>query len=595
MGSAEASVVVAIDFGTTFSGFAFAHKNQPSKIYFYYQWPETSGDQCKTNTQLYYSKQPSTGQLALQSWGAKALKDYTHAKASSGELITKFKLHLAGKQYGPNSANPLPRALSTDQVITDYLREISTFCMKHLKETYGEDEISCRDVQWLLTVPAIWDDQAKQRMKACAEAAGMVQGRKSDWSGSEGSPHPLGIILEPEAAAVYCLSQPTWGSKSVTHGKGDKFLTADLGGGTVDLVIHEKVWNNSGKVFNLEIREVAKSSGGLCGSTYVDEEFIKHLRQRIPCFNSFAQRNPITLVDNILRWWDCTKKGFDGTVPHRWSIPATLAEAWKLDDKKAGRTLRPNYNDMNFTKEDLISIFEPVVKKVIEHIEEALSPFAPGEVKSIMAVGGFSSNRYLRKRLNETFKPRLVKAIVTPPNPSGAICEGAVMLGIAHKDLIVSRVSRKTYGQSIVRNWTSKDPVELQYENDEGVLRCKKCFEVFVRMGEVVPSDHFVTSELTPEHHGQKSMTIQIYSCDTVNPEYVNEEGVVKEGEFKFDISSALEMDKDRRVAVTMYFGRSSIEVKAKGVNFEASGGTDEAIPVAFKGGRFANVATVEE
>lgn len=251
---------------------------------------------------------------------------------------------------------------------------------------------------------------------------------------------------------------------------------------------------------------------------------------------------------------------------------------------------------MEFKKEDLISIFEPVVKKVIEHIEEALSPFAQGEVKSIMAVGGFSSNSYLRKRLSETFKPRVVKAIVTPPNPSGAICEGAVMLGIAHKDLIVSRVSKKTYGQSTVRIWTDSDPVELRYKNDDGELRCNNYFQVFVREGEVVPSDHFVTHEISPSIHNQKVMSVQIFSCDNIaNPQYVNEEGMVMEGEFELDMSSDLEMDKNRKVAVTMYFGRSSIEVKAKGVNFEASGGTCKAIPVAFKGGRFSDAATLNE
>lgn len=254
MSSPEASVVVAIDFGTTFSGFAFAHKAKPSSIYSAFSCPDTGRTQCKTNTQLYYSKERPTSQLVLQSWGATAFIDSTQAEASSGEHITKFKLHLAGNQYGPNSANPLPGTLSLHQVITDYLREISKFCMQHLKDTYG-DAFGFQDVQWLLTVPAIWDDQAKQRMKAYAEAAGLVQVRKSDGSRSEGSPHPLAIILEPEAAAVYCLSQPPLKSTRVTYEKGDKFLTADLGGGTVDLVIHEKVWETSGDVSNLEVRE----------------------------------------------------------------------------------------------------------------------------------------------------------------------------------------------------------------------------------------------------------------------------------------------------------------------------------------------------
>ncbi len=58
-----ARVVVGLDFGTTFSGFAFAHMSDPHLIYSFYDWPmQTKGGgrpYCKAITALYY-KSPSS-------------------------------------------------------------------------------------------------------------------------------------------------------------------------------------------------------------------------------------------------------------------------------------------------------------------------------------------------------------------------------------------------------------------------------------------------------------------------------------------------------------------------------------------------------
>jgi hypothetical protein len=339
----------------------------------------------------------------------------------------------------------------------------------------------------------------------------------------------------------------------------------------------------------VQMREVAKSSGGLCGATYVDKLFLRHLQEQIPCFRSFTEEHPKELIQ-ILKCWESIKIHFNGTMSQHWYVPSNLAEAWRVHNERTGCAAPEHgYGVMVFTKEDLVSIFEPVVKNVIQLVEDALQPFSPpfvaqNEVKTIMAVGGFSGNPYLKKRLREAFIPRYVKEIVVPPNPGGAIFEGAVLLGIAHKDLITSRVSRKTYGQAISRRWKRSDPERLQIMDDDGILRCKSVFQTFVQNGEEVPSGDSVTKELTPFYHHVRTMRFSIYSAEgTARPKYVTDPGVVLESEFELDVASGLHLDKERVVAVTMYFGRSSIEVTAKGVNFEASGGAEDAIPVAFK------------
>lgn len=73
--------------------------------------------------------------------------------------------------------------------------------------------MSLTKVQFVLTVPAVWSDSAKDATLKAAEKAGM------------GKRHELQLISEPEAAAVYTLKaiQPN-------HLKvGDNFIVCDAG------------------------------------------------------------------------------------------------------------------------------------------------------------------------------------------------------------------------------------------------------------------------------------------------------------------------------------------------------------------------------
>lgn len=54
--------------------------------------------------------------------------------------------------------------------------------------------------RWVLTVPAIWDDEARSFMRFAAEKAGIVGGI-ADHHDSE-LPSRFALALEPEAAAI---------------------------------------------------------------------------------------------------------------------------------------------------------------------------------------------------------------------------------------------------------------------------------------------------------------------------------------------------------------------------------------------------------
>ena len=52
-------------------------------------------------------------------------------------------------------------------------------------------------------MPAIWEEAAKQEMENASIRAGMVAGPMNPHA----SPHPIIIVLEPEAASLYSSRQ----------------------------------------------------------------------------------------------------------------------------------------------------------------------------------------------------------------------------------------------------------------------------------------------------------------------------------------------------------------------------------------------------
>lgn len=97
-------------------------------------------------------------------------------------------------------------------------------------------------VQWCLTVPAMWSDAAKSTVRQAALRAGLIRQLNSD---------ALQLILEPEAAALHVSS--TGGNVR----PGDVCLVVDAGGGTVDVTLHRVV----GQLGQAQLAEAAVGAG----------------------------------------------------------------------------------------------------------------------------------------------------------------------------------------------------------------------------------------------------------------------------------------------------------------------------------------------
>ncbi|CAB4473680.1 unnamed protein product [Rhizophagus irregularis] len=185
--------VVAIDFGTTFSGFAYANRVDPEITNDV--WPQQIGV-LKTNTVLQYD---SNYQNVIK-WGNPALAQRQSRKnkdLSTSKSVELFKLHLGN--IPQNEKPPLPHQLSHEKAIGDYLRGLGS-------------------------IPAEFDDRAKDTMRQCLYNAGLTDSKESD---------KVEFTTEPEAAAIYCMRNLKGQNEIIPIDAS--FMVVDCGGGTVDL------------------------------------------------------------------------------------------------------------------------------------------------------------------------------------------------------------------------------------------------------------------------------------------------------------------------------------------------------------------------
>ncbi|CAB4473675.1 unnamed protein product [Rhizophagus irregularis] len=185
----DTRVVVAIDFGTTFSGFAYSNQNNP-EIITNDIWPQQIGS-LKTNTVLQYD---SNYQNVIK-WGNPALakKINRRKKDSSSKSVELFKLHLGN--IPQNEKPPLPHQLSYEKAISDYLHELGKL-IKEIVTTRWDGLRFFEHVLLVISVPAEFNDHAKDTMRKCLYNAGLTDSKESK---------KVEFTTEPEAAAIYFM------------------------------------------------------------------------------------------------------------------------------------------------------------------------------------------------------------------------------------------------------------------------------------------------------------------------------------------------------------------------------------------------------
>ncbi|KAF4416404.1 hypothetical protein FACUT_12593 [Fusarium acutatum] len=358
-----------------FSGVAWAYSRQPDDIEI-------------APTQLFYDEKAQGVK-----WG--------YGFPSENEPLKWFKLLLLETKDIPvevaastqlQEARRLKNRVMKDpiKIIATFLRNLWDHFTESIKRTIGAD------------LPPY----AQQWMKQAAQQSGIPNARSAGATS-------LYFISEPEAAALATIKDL---SKRSTIKADDTIVVCDAGGGTVDLISY--VFESTDPFV---VKECVKGDGGLCGDVFLNEAFIKPIKNKVSKF------------ENQPRTW-----------------PVDLPESCS-SDLSTGLKRRAT---LELTSDEISSVFSPIADKIealVSRQVDAIQAKYHKEPKYIILVGGFGRSRYLFNRLQERFGVIILQSRGT--KPWTAICRGAVVQGLLRHDASLSlglnveaRVARMSYG-----------------------------------------------------------------------------------------------------------------------------------------------------
>ncbi|KAI5776136.1 hypothetical protein EDC01DRAFT_506796 [Geopyxis carbonaria] len=297
--------------------------------------------------------------------------------------------------------------ITADRVVTDYLTALRVHAYEVICRNYGRESVeSCR-VKYVLTIPAIWSDRAKNRMVRAVSDAGYGVHRQD-----------FHLIGEPEAAAAYVLRTLQPNHLSV----GDTFVICDAGGGTVDLISYKIKTLNP-----LTIDEVVPGTGDLCGSVFLDNRFEAALRAKLgAAFDGLTQKRKSEIMANWDLW---VKQPFGNQAPDQdyFDMTAHGLPQFQDDDIDIDEE-----SELRMTLKFIKEMFEPTVSRIIELIDGQVEGAACKglTVNAILLVGGLGTSQYLFERIqNHAFQGRNI-VVMKPGQGKSAIARGALMRGL---------------------------------------------------------------------------------------------------------------------------------------------------------------------
>ncbi|KAK0613320.1 hypothetical protein B0T14DRAFT_438063 [Immersiella caudata] len=501
----DRKIIVGIDFGTTFSGVAWAETQRADRRSAITSWPvsktilagETSE---KVPTRLWYN-------------GKKAEWGFTiPPSAPAEEIIEWFKLELddsLGSMQSQIRSVGARGGRKVETLVTDYISALGEHLMYTLKQKLGEPVVKSVDIEFVVTVPAIWSDLAKERTRlACRVAKSLPK-----------SNAPIHMISEPEAAAIYALHGLD------PHGLkvNDCFLVCDAGGGTVDLIAYTITKLKP----VLEVEEATAGTGGLCGSSFLNRRFVSFLKNRIGHLDGFDDELLAEAVDK-----------FEKTVKRQFTANARPNDSFAipvggLQDKPELGIRRGRFA---LKASDLHAIFEPVVQEVIQLVKQQISD-CKIPIRGVLMVGGFGASNYLKERLRNAIDKKII--VLQPPNAWLAVVHGAVMKGLALSApaqlttvRVQNRKARKHYGMQ----WdtTYSDDIHRPYSASAYYCKMDGCRKIsvmnwFIKRGDDVSENKpYLTSFVwhIPASQGRfGKMSLNIYADNN------NRQAVVKRDE----------------------------------------------------------------
>lgn len=555
----DEKIVVAIDFGTTYSGFAYSRTKNSEIIL--QKWDPIAADKVdaslKTPTSLLLDDKNK-----FEAFGFKAeqlYKEYAEdGKHENFRFFRNFKMKLLKKESLGSSMSiedHMGKPLAALEVFSKSLEYMKKKVLKKITEECEGLEITAERIHWIVTVPAIWDEFAKQFMREAAEKANIPSKQ-------------LRLALEPECAAVYVLTEAKMNlaGEQIEKKVGERMFVADLGGGTADFSVVEITEKHT-------LKHLHYASGGDWGGKDVNKE-IFNIFERIfgtevmKKFNDMKaeilqMENDIELKKRDLKTGD--KLSFS-VLP---SLTSLCSEVHKktykeiIDKSMFKEAIECKRSGKICLDVSLVNrIFGTVVRKIADHMKSILAQQSkPNDIKTIILVGGFAKSDFVYECIKKEFSDKEVKR---PTDPDLAVLKGAVKFG--HFDGIIEmRVCNYTYGVETNRYRLATDPMDkIKYIGDKH--QCTQVFKKMVTIGDKILVNDKVEKTFNASTSDMTKMKINIYRSKEKNPLFVTDKGCELFATMTIHMPDT-KGGMERAVKISIEFGKTEITFSGKDEN----------------------------
>ncbi|XP_060578570.1 heat shock 70 kDa protein 12A-like [Ruditapes philippinarum] len=424
-------LVTAIDFGTTYSGSVFCFKGYKNRIL--------------AGTQGFYQDDERIPTVILlnpdqtfNSFGYEAQDTYSKLKEEKAQYFyfEHFKMALYKNMESSSNTTTLMdirgRRVKAKDIFVMLIKNLLHLAMDIVKG------LQTRDIAWIVTIPASWSESSRKLVQDSVLSVGIEDKN-------------LHFVLEPHAAAVYCMNVDTSSTSSPMsrppkelHSEladtaeetgitvGDKCIILDIGGGSTDIWVYEVEGQN-------ELKEMHKATEEIGGNS-VNSEFIELMKGLVgePVWSDF-QEDYTGSYYTLMRDFDRKKRSFSNDVD---SVTMSLEnELLHVLKETTGDTLsdvitmigaddkikfKSHLNKVTLDKETMEELFEKSVDAIVQLIEKTLRVCQKWSVHTMFMVGGFSESPYLREIIRSKFSEIRV---VFPDDAKLVVLRGAVILG----------------------------------------------------------------------------------------------------------------------------------------------------------------------
>ena len=283
--------------------------------------------------------------------------------------------------------------------------ELSSMIVNKMKKV-AENYLGTDVKEAVITVPAYFNDLARQATKTAGELAGLDVKR---------------VIAEPTAAIL---------ASNIDMEKGGKFAVADFGGATTDFSIAD---------ISDSVVEILATNGDVyCGGSDIDKAIADYI------INKFKSENGVDLstdAQSYARVYEAAEKAkceLSSTTSTEISLPYITIKDGK-----------PIYLTETLTRVKFEQLAKPIIDKVIGCGKEAIkeSKISTKDLDGILLVGGSCRIPLVQERLEKEFGVKLIKNVnLDEAVALGAAVQGSIINGDNENNILLLDVTPLSLG-----------------------------------------------------------------------------------------------------------------------------------------------------